>query len=178
MKLKMDQTRYQVALDKGDMQTATALATQIRTGDMQQKQLDALVKYQDKALAIERQKLGVTAAAYAPQAIREAEMLMSRTPGLSFQDAYKQATRQRDASENAAGARDRAALAKGLMDLNKEHKKESMIYPANSKEAKNMLNRHEVEKKLLHESLGFQYGGGGGGGATLNPDLFQVQPVK
>ena len=178
MKLKMDQTRYQVALDKGDMQTATALATQIRTGDMQQKQLDALVKYQDKALAIERQKLGVTAAAYAPQAIREAEMLMSRTPGLSFQDAYKQATRQRDASENAAGARDRAALAKGLMDLNKEHKKEAMIYPANSKEAKNMLVRHDLEKKLLHESLGFQYGGGGGGGATLNPDLFQVKPVK
>jgi hypothetical protein len=178
MKLKMDQTRYQVALDKGDMQAATSLAAQIRQGDMQQKQLDNLVKYQDKALAIERQKLGVTAAAYAPQAIREAEMLMSRTPGLSFQDAYKQATRQRDASENAAGARDRAALAKGLMDLNKEHKKESMIYPANSKEAKNMLNRHEVEKKLLHESLGFQYGGGGGGGATLNPDLFQVKPVK
>lgn len=178
MKLKMDQTRYQVALDKGDMQTATALATQIRTGDMQQKQLDALVKYQDKALAIERQKLGVTAAAYAPQAIREAEMLMSYTPGLSFQDAYKQATRQRDASENAAGARDRAALAKGLMDLNKEQKRESMLYPANSKEAKNMLVRHDMEKKLLHESLGFQYGVGGGGGATLNSDLFTVKPVK
>jgi len=97
---------------------------------------------------------------------------------LSFQDAYKQATVQRHASENAAGARDRAALAKGLMDLNKEHKKESMIYPANSKEAKNMLNRHEVEKKLLHESLGFQYGGGGGGGATLNSDLFTIKPVK
>jgi len=179
MKLKMDQTRYQVALDKGDMQAATSLAAQIRQGDMQQKQLDALVDYHNKQLQVERQKLGVTAAAYAPQAIREAEMLMARTPGMTFQDAYKQATRGRDASENAAGARDRAALAKGLLDLNKEHKKESMMYPANSKEAKNMLNRHEIEKKLLHESLGFQYGGaGGGGGATLNPDLFQIKPVK
>jgi hypothetical protein len=160
MKLKMDQTRYQVALDKGDMQAATSLAAQIRQGDMQQKQLDALVKHQDKVLDIERQKLGVTAAAYAPQAIREAEMLMARTPGLSFQDAYKQATRQRDASENAAGARDRAALARGLLDLNKEHKNDKMLYPANSKEARAAANEHEMQKKLLHESLGFQYTGG------------------
>jgi hypothetical protein len=160
MKLRMDQTRYQVALDKGDMQTATALASQIRQSDMQQKQLDALVDYHNKQLQVERQKLGVTAAAYAPQAIREAEMLMSHTPGMTFQDAYKQATRGRDASENAAGARDRAALARGLMDLNKQQKTEKMMYPPNTPEGKKLAIEHDMQRKLLHESLGFQYTGG------------------
>jgi hypothetical protein len=160
MKLKMDQTRYQVALDKGDMQAATTLASQIRQGDMQQKQLDALVKHQDKVLEIERKKLGVTAAAYAPQAIREAEALMSYTPGLSFQDAYKQATRQRDASENAAGARDRAALSKGLLELNEKHDKQNLIYPPNSAEGKKQAIKQQTERRLLYESLGFPYTGG------------------
>ena len=175
MKLKMDQTRYQVALDKGDMQTATALATQIRTGDMQQKQLDALVKYQDKALAIERQKLGVTAAAYAPQAIREAEMLMNRT-GMSFEDAYKQATRGRDASITSADQRDRAALAARLEKLDIARQTEALVFPANTAEGKKKLAEYEAKRRGLHELFNVPYGGGGG--ATLNPDLFQVKPVK
>jgi hypothetical protein len=160
MKLKMDQTRYQVALDKGDMQAATTLASQIRQGDMQQKQLDALVDYHNKQLQVERQKLGVTAAAYAPQAIREAEMLMARTPGMTFQDAYKQATRGRDASENAAGARDRAALSKGLLELNEKHDKQNLIYPPNSAEGKKQAIKQQTERRLLYESLGFPYTGG------------------
>jgi hypothetical protein len=177
MKLKMDQTRYQVALDKGDMQAATTLASQIRQGDMQQKQLDALVKYQDKALAIERQKLGVTAAAYAPQAIREAEMLMNRT-GMSFEDAYKQATRGRDASITSSDQRDRAALAARLEKLDIARQTEALVFPANTAEGKKKLAEYEAKRRGLHELFNVPYGGGGGGGATLNPDLFQVKPVK
>ena len=178
MKLKMDQTRYQVALDKGDMQAATSLAAQIRQGDMQQKQLDALVKYQDKALAIERQKLGVTAAAYAPQAIREAEMLMART-GMSFEDAYKQATRGRDASITSADQRDRAALGARLEKLDIARQTEALVFPANTAEGKKKLAEYEAKRRGLHELFNVPYTGGAvGGGATLNPDLFQVKPVK
>jgi len=168
MKLKMDQTRYQVALDKGDMQTATALATQIRTGDMQQKQLDALVKYQDKALAIERQKLGVTAAAYAPQAIREAEMLMSRTPGLSFQDAYKQATRGRDASITSADQRDRAALGARLEKLDIARQNEALAFPVNTPEGKKRLAAYEAKRKEYHDIFGVPYTGGA---PVANPNI-------
>jgi hypothetical protein len=178
MKLKMDQTRYQVALDKGDMQAATSLAAQIRQGDMQQKQLDALVKYQDKALAIERQKLGVTAAAYAPQAIREAEMLMNRT-GMSFEDAYKQATRGRDASITSSDQRDRAALAARLEKLDIARQNEALVFPVNTPEGKKRLAAYEAKRKEYHDIFGVPYTGGAvGGGATLNPDLFQVKPVK
>ena len=174
-KLKMDQTRYQVALNKGDMTAATSLAAQIRQGDMQQKQLDALVNFQNKQLALEAKKIGQLGAAYAPQSIREAEWLQANKDNPAAIAAYKDATRQRDASANAAGARDRAALAKGLLDLEKEQKKELMIYPPNTPEGKKLALRHQNEKRLLHESLGFQYTGGGGGAET-NPNIKVNRP--
>jgi hypothetical protein len=160
MKLKMDQTRYQVALDKGDMQAATSLAAQIRQGNMQQKQLDAQIDHWNKQLQLERQKMGVTAAAYAPQSIREAEWLMANKDNPAAISAYEKSTRGKDAASLAAGARDRAALAKGLLDLNKQQKTEKMMYPPNTPEGKKMAIEHEMQKKLLHESLGFQYTGG------------------
>jgi hypothetical protein len=168
MKLKMDQTRYQVALDKGDMQAATALAAQIRQGDMQQKQLDALVDYHNKSLALEQQKMGVTAAAYAPQSIREAEMLMARTPGMTFQEAYKQATRQRDASEIAASARDRAALMGEIEKIKARHKTESMMYPPDTAQGKKVLLAQQEELRQAHNIAGIPYTGGGG---ALNPNV-------
>jgi hypothetical protein len=160
MKLKMDQTRYQVALDKGDMQAATSLASQIRQGNMQQKQLDAQIKHWNDQTALERQKMGITAAAYAPQSIREAEWLMANQDNPAAISAYEKSTRGKDAASLAAGARDRAALAKGLLDLNKQQKTEKMMYPPNTPEGKKMAIEHEMQKKLLHESLGFQYTGG------------------
>lgn len=170
MKLKMDQTRYQVALNKGDMTAATTLATQIRQGNMEQKKLDALIDYHNKQLALEGQKISQMGAAYAPTSIREAEWLAANKDNPEAIAAYKDATRQRDASANAAGARDRAALAKGLLDLEKEQKKELMIYPPNTPEGKKLALRHQNEKRLLHESLGFQYTGGGAGPQT-NPNI-------
>lgn len=56
-KLKMNQAQYQIALNKGDMQSATALATQQRTLEMQQAQLAELSNYHKSALGIEREKL-------------------------------------------------------------------------------------------------------------------------
>ena len=176
MKLKMDQTRYQVALDKGDMQAATSLAAQIRQGNMQQKQLDALVKYQDKALAIERQKLGITAAAYAPASIREAQWLEANKDNPAAMAAFKDATRGRDAGATSADQRDRAALAARLEKLDIARQTEALVFPANTAEGKKKLAEYEAKRRGLHELFNVPYGGGGG--ATLNPDLFQVKPVK
>jgi hypothetical protein len=61
-KLKMDQTRYQVALDKGDMQTATAMASNIRQGEMQQKQLDAQVQHWNQMAELQKQQIAATSA--------------------------------------------------------------------------------------------------------------------
>jgi hypothetical protein len=174
-KLKMDQTRYQIALKKGDMTAATSLAAQIRQGDMQQKQLDALVDFRDRQLALEGKKIGQLGAAYAPQSIREAEWLEANKDNPAAIAAYEKATRGKDAAALAAGARDRAALAKGLLDLEKEQKRERMAYPANTPESKKLAIQHQNEKRLLHESLGFQYTGGGGGSQT-NPNIKVNRP--
>ena len=179
MKLKMDQTRYQVALDKGDMQAATSLAAQIRQGNMQQKQLDAQIKHWSEQTALERQKMGITAAAYAPSSIREAQWLEANKDNPAAIAAFEKATRGRDAGATSADQRDRAALATRLEKLDAARQTEAIMYPPNTAEGKKRLMEYESKKKALHDLFGFQYGGqGGGGGGTLNPDLFTVKPVK
>lgn len=179
MKLKMDQTRYQVALDKGDMQAATSLAAQIRQGNMQQKQLDAQIKHWSEQTALERQKMGITAAAYAPSSIREAQWLEANKDNPAAIAAFEKATRGRDAGATSADQRDRAALATRLEKLDAARQTEAIMYPPNTAEGKKRLMEYESKKKALHDLFGVQYGGqGGGGGGTLNPDLFTVKPVK
>lgn len=178
MKLKMDQTRYQVALDKGDMQAATSLAAQIRQGDMQQKQLDALIDYHNKQLALERQKMGITAAAYAPSSIREAQWLEANKDNPAAIAAFEKATRGRDAGATSADQRDRAALAARLEKLDAARQTELIMYPPNTAEGKKRELAYQAKRKDLHDLFGIQYGGAGGGGGTLNPDLFTVKPVK
>jgi hypothetical protein len=175
MKLKMDQTRYQVALDKGDMQAATTLASQIRQGDMQQKQLDALVDYHNKSLALEQQKMGVTAHAYAPQSVREAEWLEANKNNPSAIASYEKATRGRDAATVRSNSAQQMALEKSLEDLRKrfpmlglpsttpEHKQALKDYQA---EANRVIERH---RKFFNDpTLGSP---DIGGGATVNPNI-------
>lgn len=175
MKLKMDQTRYQVALDKGDMQAATSLAAQIRQGDMQQKQLDALVDYHNKQLALEAQKIGAMGRAYAPQSIREAEWLQANKDNPAALQAFKEATRGRDAAGIRSNSAQQMALEKNLEELRKrfpmlglpsntpEHKQAMKDYQA---EANRIIERH---RKFFNDpTLGSPDIGGGG---TLNPNI-------
>lgn len=178
MKLKMDQTRYQVALDKGDMQAATSLAAQIRQGNMQQKQLDAQIKHWSEQTALERQKMGITAAAYAPSSIREAQWLEANKDNPAAIAAFEKATRGRDAGATSADQRDRAALAARLEKLDALRQTEAIMYPPNTAEGKKRELAYQAKRKDLHDLFGVQYGGQGGGGGTLNPDLFTVKPVK
>ena len=181
-KLRIDQTRYQVALDKNDMTAATSLAAQIRQGEMQQKQLDALIDYHNKQLAMEGRKLGIMGAAYAPQSIRETEWLIEHANDPKALEAFKQATRGRDASQIGASSRGQIALEKNLLELRKrfpmlqlpsdtaEYKKANREY---ENEARKMIESH---RKYYNEpTLGSPEIGGGG---SYNPDLFKVTPVK
>ena len=175
MKLKMDQTRYQVALDKGDMQAATSLAAQIRQGDMQQKQLDAQIKHWNDQTALERQKMGITAAAYAPASIREAEWLQANKDNPAAMAAFDKATRQRDASTVRTNSAQQLALEKTLEKLKEnypmlkldsstpEWKKANAAYMA---EANRITERH---RKFFNDpTLGSP---DISGGATVNPNV-------
>ena len=175
MKLKMDQTRYQVALDKGDMQAATSLAAQIRQGNMQQKQLDAQIKHWSEQTALERQKMGITAAAYAPQSIREAEWLMANKDNPAAIAAFEKSTRQKDVAGIRANSTQQLALEKSLEKLKEnypmlkldqstpEWKKAWAAYTA---EANRITERHRKmfnDPTLMNPDIG--------GGATLNPNV-------
>jgi hypothetical protein len=156
MKLKMDQTRYQVALDKGDMQAATSLAAQIRQGDMQQKQLDALVDYHNKSLALEQQKMGVTAAAYAPQSVREAEWLQANKDNPEALKAFRDATRGRDAANIRAQSAGQAALDKSLDKLREKMLPYISALPENSKEYKEAYGKYQNEaNKIIQQHRRF-----------------------
>jgi len=80
-KLKMDQTKYEVALAKADMQTAATLAGQIRQGQQQEKLLQFNIAKSKDDMALEQQKL-------AQQAQLEREKLAS-------QNAYQSASLSR-----------------------------------------------------------------------------------
>ena len=61
-KLKLDQAKYEVALAKGDMQTAAALAGQIRAGQQADKLLQFHIADAQDRMALERDKLAQSAA--------------------------------------------------------------------------------------------------------------------
>jgi hypothetical protein len=156
MKLKMDQTRYQVALDKGDMQAATSLAAQIRQGDTQQKQLDAQIKHWNDQTALERQKMGITAAAYAPASIREAEWLQANKDNPEALKAFRDATRGRDAANIRAQSAGQAALDKSLDKLREKMLPYISVLPENSKEYKEAYGKYQNEaNKIIQQHRRF-----------------------
>jgi len=175
MKLKMDQTRYQVALDKGDMQAATTLASQIRQGDMQQKQLDAQIDHWNKQLALEGQRIGAMDKAYAPQSVREAEWLQANKDNPEALKAFREATVGRQAAGIRSNSAQQMALEKSLEELRKrfpmlglpsntpEHKQAKADYDA---EARNIIERH---RKFFNDpTLGSP---DIGNGVKLNPNV-------
>jgi hypothetical protein len=98
--LKMDQTKYEFALQKGDMQSATTLAGQIRQGQQQDKTLQfQIAKAQDDA-KMEERKLAQTAGYYDTIKARQPENIMSLATQLMKDPAFKGS--QNDAITQAA----------------------------------------------------------------------------
>ena len=99
-KLKLDQTKYEVALKKGDMQTASTLAAQIRQGQQQDRAFQLqLAQAQDNA-QLEREKMAMTGDYYRSITSRQPENVMSLATQLMKDPAFKGT--QNDAIEKAA----------------------------------------------------------------------------
>ena len=114
-KLKMNQAQYQIALSKGDMQSATALATQQRTLEMQQAQLAETSKYHQAALGIEREKLAqgnLPADIRGAQFIQEHPEVVGGLSALAKARGYGSELRAKTSAELALGKELSAARAK------------------------------------------------------------------
>ena len=99
-KLKLDQTKYEVALKKGDMQAASTLAAQIRQGQQQDRAFQLqLAQAQDNA-QLEREKMAMTGDYYRSITSRQPENVMSLAKQLMQDPTFKGT--QNDAIEKAA----------------------------------------------------------------------------
>jgi hypothetical protein len=99
-KLKMEQMKYEVSLQKGDMQTAATLAGQIRQSQQAEKALEfQMAKAQDDA-KMEERKLAQTGSYYDTLKARQPENIMSLAANLMKDPAFKGT--QNDAIAQAA----------------------------------------------------------------------------
>jgi hypothetical protein len=165
-KLKMDQTKYEVALQNGNMKDAAILAGQIRAGRQADKQLAAtMAHYQDQfniqqeQLKVQRQQVAATAGRQ-PEDLRSiAAVLRKEDPSMTMAQALEQASKLRYgvAAEINAGPKDRAAFIAGMDKINESYP------PMISKPGTRM--GIEREKAIAALEADFQRGGGESGGA-------------
>jgi hypothetical protein len=166
VKLQLDQAKYEVALAKGDMQTASVLAAQIRQGQQQDKALQFQIAKAQDELALKRQEL-------AQQAANQAQMLgryetvgsltkdIMRNEGLPYDRALEKAARMLKptgyAADVRAGTAQNANLDKALKDIDAKQKYAflTMMRPDNPKYA-GLKAEYEAEKRAAYD----RYGGG------------------
>ena len=163
-KLKMDQTKYEVALQNGNMRDAAILAGQIRAGRQADKQLAATMAHYQDQFNIQNQQLDVQRKQLAATAGRQPETIqgiaaayMQNNPGMSFNDAMDKASRTRYgvAAEINAGPKDRAAFITGMDKINE-------TYPPMIAKPGTRLGI-ERAKAIAELEADFQRDGGGGG---------------
>jgi hypothetical protein len=129
--LKLDQAKYEVALAKGDMQTAATLAAQIRQGQQQDKLLQFHIADAQDKLKLEREKLA-SQNAYQQSALSRHETIGSLTrdimqnQGLPYDKALEKAGALLKPAGYAADVRaataQNANLDKALKDINADKK--------------------------------------------------------
>jgi len=129
-KLKMDQAKYEVALQNGNMKDAAILAGQIRAGRQADKQLAAtMAHYQDQfniqqeQLKVQRQQVAASAGRQ-PEDLRSiAAVLRKDNPELSMSQALEQASRIRygASAEISAGAKDKSSFITGMEKINESY---------------------------------------------------------
>jgi len=114
VKLQLDQAKYEVALAKGDMQTAATLAAQIRQGQQQDKMLQFHIADAQDRLALEKQKLESQNAYQRGILSRQPETLQGLAAALE-----KATPEQRKFLEQAANIRYGTAAGIGAVEKNK-----------------------------------------------------------
>ena len=185
-KLKLDQTKYEVALKKGDMQAASTLAAQIRQGQQQDRAFQLqLAQAQDNA-QLEREKMAMTGDYYRSITSRQPENVMSLAKELMRDPTFKGT--QNDAIEKAAyllkggvaaGIRGETASA---ANLDKALKDVATKYPL-LKIMKTTDPEYPSMKAAYDRDVAAAYarhGNAGISGAvpTANPAAFQVEKLS
>ena len=126
-RLKMDQAKYEVALQNGNMRDAAILAGQIRAARQADKQLAATIDQNNRTYEVQKEQLGIqrqqvaATAARQPENLRDiAAMLRKDDPSLTMSQALERASRIRYgvAADINAGAKDKTAFITGMDKIN------------------------------------------------------------
>jgi hypothetical protein len=119
LKLRMEQARYQSALEQGNKQLAASLAGSISQRNLQQSQLEEQIAQNARANALKEKEIaGIAAyrqASAEPALVRIAERFMAENPKLTFEQAMERASKSAGysfRSEGALGGKLANALAK------------------------------------------------------------------
>lgn len=119
LKLRMEQARYQSAMEQGNRQLAASLAGSISQRNLQQSALEEQINQNARANALKAQEIAGIAAyrqsAAEPPLVRIAERFMSENPKLTFDQAMEKASKAAGysfRSEGALGGRLAAELEK------------------------------------------------------------------
>ena len=179
VKLQLDQAKYEVALAKGDMQTASVLAAQIRQGQQQDKALQfQIAKAQDDA-EMEKAKLA-SQNAYQNKMASRYETIGSltqdimRNEGLPYPQALEKAARLHRptgyAADVRAGTAQNANLDKALKDIDAKQKYAflAVMNPESPKYA-GLKAEYEAEKRAAYA----RYGGAEEASGSPPPSLAQ-----
>jgi hypothetical protein len=181
--LKLDQAKYEVALAKGDMQTAATLAGQIRQANQNDQMLEFNIAKAKDELALKQEELRNTRNAQGQMASRY-ETIGSLTrdimqnEGLPYDRALEKAARLMKptgyAADTRADATTRAALASELVKI--EEKFPAIQRSGTSKLAKTSQAAYENAINNVYRTFGAEPQGASNA-STISPSAFKIEKI-
>jgi hypothetical protein len=184
-RLKMDQAKYEVALQNGNMRDAAILAGQIRAARQADKQLAATIDQNNRTYEVQKEQLGIqrqqvaATAARQPENLRDiAGMLMKDDPSLTMSQALERASRIRygASADINAGQKDRSALSRDLIEIDKEFS--PMILQSDSAAGKKSRIERQQRIDRLYQSYGLTPPSGEDAPAsTISPSAFKIEKI-
>jgi hypothetical protein len=182
----MNQTKYQIALDKGDMQTAATLAAQMRQEKRDQKLLELNAAHYADDFKLRKEQIGATAGAHVAPFMQAYNELKSdpANKNKSREELMGMASRAVYGSQYAGTEqRGTAAYIKDLNEIEKDYKTLPFLPPESPMAKKMMTERQRRidDLKKLYPNAGEQGGAPSGsissavpqGGQTSMPNLQQ-----
>ena len=174
-KLRMDQAKYETALQKNDMQTAATMSAQIRQGQQQDKLLQFHIADAKDKLDLEKQKLASQNSyqqgilAKQPDTVRDLTKDIMRQTGLPYDQALERAGNILKpgafAATTRADASTKIALAKEIDAVEKNYP--AMMRSGSSKFAQDNQRAYEAAINRVYSTYGASpQGGAPSGGAT------------
>jgi hypothetical protein len=184
-RLKMDQAKYEVALQNGNMRDAAILAGQIRSARQADKQLAATIDQNNRTYEVQKEQLGIqrqqvaATAARQPENLRDiAAMLRKDDPSLTMSQALERASKIRygTAADINAGQKDRSALSRDLIEIDKEFS--PMILQSDSAAGKKSRIERQQRIDRLYQSYGLTPPSGEDAPAsTISPSAFKIEKL-